>query len=115
MDTLGPFKGALIIWVSLYVKALFGNITKCVDYAGVLFQVFSITGFTVYLYSEIIICIETVVGHSIHVLSNCFGVLQDVHYKMNSSINSTALYFILYNTIILQLGLHVCMWHEFMF
>ena len=44
MDTLGPtksvqiifYQGVLIFQVSLYDKAPFGTITKCVDYAGVL-------------------------------------------------------------------------------
>ena len=41
MDTLGPTKspdylGVLIFQVSLYDKAPFGTITKCVDYADVL-------------------------------------------------------------------------------
>ena len=32
------FQGVLNIWVNLYAKASFGTITKCMDYAGVLFS-----------------------------------------------------------------------------
>ena len=34
MDTLGPIVSVLIFQVSLYDKAPFGTIIKCVDYAG---------------------------------------------------------------------------------
>ena len=34
MKTLAPITSVLIFQVSLYVKAQFGTITKCVDYAG---------------------------------------------------------------------------------
>ena len=41
MDTLGSIKGVLIFQVSLYNEAaLFGAITKCVDYTGVLINGF---------------------------------------------------------------------------
>ena len=48
MDTLEVFISVLIIQFSLYAKAPFVTITKCVDYAGVL-KVSCLTCFTVYL------------------------------------------------------------------
>ena len=42
------YQGVLNFQVSLYDKATFGIITKCVSYAGVL--IFKCTGFTIHTY-----------------------------------------------------------------
>ena len=55
-----------------------------------LFSSVRLTGFTVaiaiYSWNEMIMSIETMVGHSLHVLSDHLGDITGVHYKKNNSL-----------------------------
>ena len=69
-----------------------------------------------------IVSIEAMVGLYLHLLSDNFGGITGVHYKVNNGrlillhfAGTACIYFILHNIIALPQSVYVAIWHGFYF